>query len=179
MTRERNATVTPYCASLSRTSASIPASFRRPSRRCASSGRSWASSTGSGCSLVPSMSVRVSAARERIRATPRERRPEGGRPRRVQQLPPLEGSLAGTRDPALEHPRRRPPLLAGEVALQRGEHLAFLLLGEAVGEPEALRAHRGTFPCLRGGTDSRFVASIRSAFTRRGRVSAGSITSST
>ena len=30
-------------------------------------------------------------------------------------------------------------------------------------------------PCLRAGTDSRFVASIRRDFTRRGRVSAGSI----
>src|SRR5438552_8365276 len=38
--------------------------------------------------------------------------------------------------------------------------------------------HSGMFPCLRGGTCSRLVRSIRSDWIKRGRVSAGSITSS-
>ena len=42
----------------------------------------------------------------------------------------------------------------------------------------AVVAHSGMFPCLRAGTVSRLVESIRSALIRRGRVSAGSITSS-
>ena len=93
--------------------------------------------------------------------------------------------MPGRVDPALEHPRRRLRALLQEVALERHQDRAFLLGREPVGEVEAavvglehVHPYSGMFPCLRAGTLSRFVESMRSAWISRGRVSAGSITSS-
>ena len=75
--------------------------------------------------------------------------------------------------------------LAREVALERPDDGALLLRREVFGQLEPRSPsviglpHSGMFPCLRAGTASRLVASIRSALINRGRVSAGSITSST
>src|SRR5262249_32048645 len=88
----------------------------------------------------------------------------------------LEGAKACRHGAAGERPRvwRDPP--GSAVFVQRrldGAHVLRVQPGRE------LVPHSGMFPCLRGGTCSRLVRSIRSDWIRRGRVSAGSITSST
>src|SRR6478609_8751471 len=103
----------------------------------------------------------------------------------------LQRAVPGRLDPALQHPRRGLRVLGDEVALQCHQHGALLLEGQALGDvdlPSVVRfehavswllaRYRGMLPCLRAGTASRLVDSMRSALMSRGRVSAGSITSS-
>src|SRR4029079_2934084 len=117
-------------------------------------------------------------------------------PRLAREPPHLEGAEPGRPDPALQHPRRRLGGLGDEVALKRHQHRSLLLGGQALGDVDLpsvvglehagllvarsllLDRYRGMLPCLRAGTASRLVDSIRNALINRGRVSAGSITSS-
>src|SRR5204863_3748752 len=78
-------------------------------------------------------------------------------------------------DPAGHRPRVGLLGVVGEIAFEGGDQRLFLLRKEPVGQ---VVPHSGMFPCLRAGTASRLVESIRSVLIRRGRVSAGSMTSS-
>ena len=62
-----------------------------------------------------------------------------------------------------------------------GEDGCFLFRRRRAGGDPYLRpfSHSGMFPCFRGASVSRFVSSISSALISRGRVSRGSMTSST
>src|SRR6266516_3719777 len=100
----------------------------------------------------------------------------------------LERPVPGRLDPTLQDPRCRLRIVLDEVPLERHQGRAFLLRGQPVRkvEPPSVvglehdaSSYSGMFPCLRAGTDSRFVESMRSALISRGLVSAGSITSST
>ena len=88
------------------------------------------------------------------------------------------------REVALERADNGPLLVRRQIGVQlepaRGETRGVgPALGAAVrGSVPFVVAHSGMFPCLRAGIVSRFVPSIRSALIKRGRVSAGSITSS-
>jgi hypothetical protein len=88
------------------------------------------------------------------------------------------------REVALERANNRPLLVRRQIGVQleparRETRGVGPTRGAAVrGTVPFVVAHSGMFPCLRAGIVSRFVPSIRSALIKRGRVSAGSITSS-
>src|SRR5439155_21862153 len=86
----------------------------------------------------------------------------------------LQAAEADRLDPSLEDPGGRLRVLLDEVALERHQDRALLLGREPLGELEPAAAlflehgYSGMLPCLRAGTDSRFVESIRRARTSRG-----------
>src|SRR4029453_8505718 len=122
---------------------------------------------------------RVAAARLRRDALAGERHVAEAPPRRRRVVPGLQRTEPRRVDPAREDPRVGVRTLLREVALERADDRAFLVGCEGARELEAAGvAHSGMFPGFRAGTVSRLVESIRSALIRRGRVSAGSITSS-
>src|SRR5438270_9773012 len=85
------------------------------------------------------------------------------------------------------HPRRSAGggcclrALVAPDAINRSENRSLFIGRRRTGADARLGTlrHSGMFPCLRGASVSRFVSSISSALMSRGRVSRGSITSST
>jgi len=108
---------------------------------------------------------------------------EPPRPRTTESVRAEAGRLNARSD----HPRRRAGggcclrALVAPDAIDRSEHGTLFFLRRRARADARLRTlgHNGMFPCLRGASVSRFVSSISSALMSRGRVSRGSITSST